>query len=243
MLPLKLYEISSTGDADLFSDQSHNRYRQLDGISDTSLSYFQATYTGETIIKEDLFYYLYGILHSEDYRDQFRNNLLKQMTRLPVVSDVVDFRAFRDAGRTLAELHLGYEKVDPFAVTVNAGERLPQITAPETLYRVARMKHGKDRDRKTDLSTVIYNDYITLTDIPLEAYDYVVNGKSAVKWVMDQQGVKIDPKGGSGIVNDANHFANETMQNPAYPLELLQRIITLSIETMKVVRGLPPLRV
>ena len=166
---------------------------------------------------------------------------MKQLPRLPVVSDVVDFRAFGDAGRTLAELHLGYEKVEPFAVTVNAGEGLPQTTSPETLYRVVKMKHDKGKDRKPDLTRVIYNAHITLSDIPLEAYDYVVNGKSAIQWVMERQGVKTDKA--SGIVNDANNYAIETMQNPAYPLELLQSIITVSIETMKVVRGLPPLRV
>ena len=158
-----------------------------------------------------------------------------------MVSDVVDFRAFRDAGRSLVELHLGYEKVDPFVVTVNAGEGLPQTTAPGTLYRVVKMKHDKGKDRKPDLTRMIYNAHITLSDIPLEAYDYVVNGKSAIQWVMERQGVKTDKA--SGIVNDANNYAIETMQNPAYPLELLQRIITVSIETMKVVRGLPPLRV
>ena len=240
--PLSLYDKTEESEGgDLFQEQGISGYRKKDGIGDTALIHFQSTYPGETIIKEDLFYYLYGILHSEDYRDQFRNNLLKQMTRLPVVSDVVDFRAFRDAGRSLVELHLGYEKVDPFVVTVNAGEGLPQTTAPGTLYRVVKMKHDKGKDRKPDLTRMIYNAHITLSDIPLEAYDYVVNGKSAIQWVMERQGVKTDKA--SGIVNDANNYAIETMQNPAYPLELLQRIITVSIETMKVVRGLPPLRV
>ena len=239
--PLDLYEESSANDTDLFKDQSNSGYRKQDGISDTALTHFHSAYPGATIIKEDLFYYLYGILHSEDYRDQFRNNLIKQLPRLPVVSDVADFRAFRDAGRTLAELHLGYEKVEPYAVTVNAGEGLPQTTAPETLYRVVKMQHDKGKDRKPDRTRVIYNAHITLSDIPLEAYDYVVNGKSAIQWVMERQGVKTDKA--SGIVNDANNYAIETMQNPAYPLELLQRIITVCIETMKVVRGLPPLRV
>ena len=238
--PLKLYEKSSAVDTDLFTHQSNSGYRKQDGISDTALTHFQSTYPGATISKEDLFYYLYGILHSEDYRNQFHNNLMKQLPRLPVVSDVVDFRA-RDAGHALAELHLGYEKVEPFAVTVNAGEGLPQTTAPETLYRVVKMKHDKGKDRKPDRTRVIYNAHITLSAIPLEAYDYVVNGKSAIQWVMERQGVKTDKA--SGIVNDANNYAIETMQNPAYPLELLQRIITVSIETMKVVRSLPPLRV
>ena len=120
-------------------------------------------------------------------------------------------------------------------------EGLPHTTSPETLYRVVKMQHNKGKDRKPDLTRVIYNAHITLSDIPLEAYDYVVNGKSAIQWVMERQGVKTDKD--SGIVNDANQYAIETMQNPAYPLELLQRIITVSIETMKVVRGLPPLRV
>ena len=240
--PLNLYDKIEVGDGgDLFQEQGISGYRKQDGISDTALTRFQSTYPGTTIIKEDLFYYLYGILHSKDYREQFRNNLMKQLPRLPVVSEVVDFRAFRDAGRALAELHLGYEKVDPFAVTVNAGEGLPRTTSPETLYRVVKMKHDKGKDRKPDLTRVIYNAHITLSNIPLEAYDYVVNGKSAIAWVMERQGVKTDKA--SGIVNDANNYAIETMQNPAYPLELLQRIITVSIETMKVVRGLPPLRV
>ena len=240
--PLNLYDkIEVGGGGDLFQEQGNSGYRKQDGISDTALALFQLAYPGESVIKEDLFYYLYGILHSEDYRDQFRNNLMKQLPRLPVVSDVVDFRAFREAGRALAELHLGYEKVEPFAVTVNAGEGLPQNKAPENLYRVVKMKHVKGKDRKPDRTRVIYNAHITFSDIPLEAYDYVVNGKSAIQWVMERQGVKTDKD--SGIVNDANNYAIETMQNPAYPLELLQRIITVSIETMKVVRGLPPLRV
>ena len=240
--PFNLYDKIEEGDSGgLFQEQGNSGYRKQDAISDTALAQFQSTYPGEMIVKEDLFYYLYGILHSEDYRNQFRNNLMKQLPRLPVVSDVVDFRAFRDAGRTLAELHLGYEKVEPFAVTVNTGEGLPQTTSPETLYRVVKMKHDKGKDRKPDRTRVIYNAHITLSDIPLEAYDYVVNGKSAIQWVMERQGVKTDKA--SGIVNDANNYAIETMQNPAYPLDLLQRIITVSIETMKVVRGLPPLRV
>ena len=239
--PFKLYEEVDTDNADLFMDQSHSGYRQQDGISDTALAHFQSIYPSETINKEDLFYYLYGILHSEDYRIQYCNNLMKQLPRLPAVSDVADFRAFSDAGHKLADLHLGYESVEPYKVTVNGGVGLPQATAQDTLYHVVKMKHSTGKNGKPDRTRVIFNAYITLSDIPLESYDYVVNGKSAIRWVMERQGVKTDKA--SGIVNDANHYANETMQNPAYPLELLQRIITVSIQTMKVVRGLPPLRV
>ncbi len=237
--PLKLYEeTATTGDNDdMFQGQVH------DGIGDVALAHFQAVYPKVSISKEDLFYYLYGVLHSEDYRTRYRNNLIKQLPRLPVVTDVEDFLTFQKAGRELADLHLGYERVDPYAVTINNKEELPNDLKPENarkLYRVEKMKHGKGKDGKPDRSKVEYNDDITLTDIPLEAYEYVVSGKSAIKWVMDQQGVKTHIA--SGIVNDANRYAIETMENPAYPLELLLRIIRVSIETMKVVKELPALR-
>ena len=237
--PLRLYEeIAAVGDSDdMFQGQVQ------DGISDTALAHFQATYPEEVICKEDLFYYLYGVLHSENYRDRYRNNLMKQLPRLPVVTDVADFLAFKEAGRRLADLHLGYERIEPYAVTINDGEELPNDLRPEDarkLYRVKKMNHGKGKGRKPDRSKVEYNDHITLTDIPLEAYEYIVNGKSAIEWVMERQCVKIDTA--SGIVNDANCYAIETMKNPAYPLELLLRIVRVSIETMKVVKGLPALR-
>ena len=90
-----------------------------------------------------------------------------------------------------------------------------------------------------DKTTVIYNSNITISDIPLEAYDYVVNGKPALEWVMERQRVTTDKD--SGIVNDPNAFAIEARNNPAYPLELFQRVITVSLETMKIVKSLPPL--
>jgi predicted helicase len=100
------------------------------------------------------------------------------------------------------------------------------------------MRYGK-RGKAKDLTILHYNDAITLTGIPLEAYDYVVNGKSALDWVVERQRVKTDKA--SGIVNDANDWAIETMDNPKYPLELVQRVISVSLETMKIVRALPPL--
>jgi len=109
---------------------------------------------------------------------------------------------------------------------------------PEKFYRVIKMKFGgkgKDKDR----TTVIYNDNITMQNIPLEAYDYIVNGKPALEWVMERQVVKTDKD--SGIVNDANDYANETVGDPKYPLELFQRVITVSLETMKIVKSLPAL--
>ena len=240
--PLKLYDKMEAGrDDDLFVDQGNTRHRVRDGISDETLTHFQATYSGEAISKEDLFYYLYGILHSEDYRIRYRNNLMKQLPRLPIVTDSADFHTFQTAGRVLSELHLGYETVDPWPVTINDGKGLPEDIEPERLYRVKKMKYGGGHGAKKDQSTIIYNPHITITDIPLEVYHYVVNGKPAIQWVMERQCVKTDKA--SGLVNDANRYAIETMENPAYPLELLKRIIQVSMETMKVVKGLPSLRV
>ena len=108
------------------------------------------------------------------------------------------------------------------------------------------MKFAKKKDPENgktipDKSTVIYNDFITLKNIPLEAYDYIVNGKPALEWVMERQAVTTDKD--SGITNDANLWATETMNNPKYPLELFLRVLTVSLETMKVVNGLPKLEI
>ena len=112
---------------------------------------------------------------------------------------------------------------------------LPGVDDDTDFYRVQKMKFAK----KGDKSMVIYNKNITIENIPLEAYEYVVNGKPALEWIMDRQCVKTEKA--SGIINDANVYANETMNNPAYPLELFQRVITVSLETMKIVRSLPKL--
>jgi predicted helicase len=109
-------------------------------------------------------------------------------------------------------------------------------------YRVTQMRFAKSGNgERHDKTTVIYNHNVTMTGIPLETYDYVVNGKSALEWVMERQAVTTHKE--SGIINDANDWAIETMDNPAYPLELFQRVITVSLETMKIVRSLPPLEI
>jgi len=160
------------------------------------------------------------------------------------VKSYADFRAFEKAGRALAHWHLNYETVACHpGVTLDTG-KTPASALADADYRVTKMKFAKVKDPETgksvaDKSTVIYNPKITVTDIPLEAYDYIVNGKPAIEWVMERQAVTIDKK--SGIQNDANLWATETMGNAKYPLELLLRVITVSLETMKVVNGLPML--
>lgn len=236
--PLYLYDQQDEEPGGLFEGQSSGLQRR-DAITDAGLAHFQAAYPGEEITKEDLFYYVYGLLHSPDYRDRYADNLTKELPRIPAVKTYADFHAFSDAGRRLGDLHVNYETVEPYPVTYKQGTpALWNVGDPKAFYRVTKMKFGgKARDK--DKTTVIYNANITMTDIPLEAYEYVVNGKPALEWVMERQVVKTDKA--SGIVNDANDYANETMNNPAYPLELFQRVITVSLETMKIVRALPKL--
>ncbi|UNE54779.1 DEAD/DEAH box helicase [Bartonella machadoae] len=215
--------------------------QRRDAITDEGLAHFKAAYPHENITKDDIFYYVYGLLHSEDYRARYADNLSKELPRIPCVKSTEDFWAFVNAGRELGNLHVNYETVEPYPVTFKKGNpKLTEISNPEKFYYVTEMKFAKIKNSKEkDKTTVFYNSNITITDIPLEAYEYIVNGKPALEWVMERQCVKTDKK--SGIVNDANRYALETIGNPAYPLELFQRVITVSLETMKIVKNLPNL--
>jgi len=209
-----------------------------DAITDEGLQHFQSAYPGEQISKDDLFYYIYGLLHSEQYREWYADNLAKELPRIPRVKLAADFWAFSKAGRELAKLHVGYERVEPYPATVSvAGGKTLDDCQPQD-FRVEKMRYGKNGKDK-DLTTLHYNGKITVTGIPLEAYEYVVNGKPALDWVVERQCVKTDKD--SGIVNDANDWALETMHNPRYPLELFLRVITVSLETLKIVNALPTL--
>ena len=209
-----------------------------DAITDEGLQHFQSAYPSENISKEDLFYYIYGLLHSEQYREWYADNLAKELPRIPRVKLAADFWAFSKAGRELATLHIGYERVEPYPATVSiAGGKTLDDCQPQD-FRVEKMRYGKNGKEK-DLTTLHYNSKITVTGIPPEAYEYVVNGKPALDWVVERQCVKTDKD--SGIINDANDWAIETMHNPRYPLELFLRVITVSLETLKIVNALPKL--
>uniref|UniRef100_UPI0035D0E34A type ISP restriction/modification enzyme n=1 Tax=Bartonella sp. AP57NXGY TaxID=3243497 RepID=UPI0035D0E34A len=215
--------------------------QRRNAITDEGLEHFKAAYPNETITKDDLFYYVYGLLHSEDYRARYAHNLCKELPRIPCVKSADDFWKFVTAGRELGHLHVNYETVKPYPVTFKKGNpKQTEISNPEEFYYVTEMKFSGNSKEK-DKSTVFYNSNIIMTDIPLKAYEYIVNGKPALEWVMERQCVKTDKK--SGIVNDANRYAVETIGNPAYPLELFQRVITVSLETMKIVKNLPKLEI
>lgn len=239
--PLYLYD-EIKNDTPLFgelSDEDSKNLVQRDAITDVGLAHFTSYYDDNSISKVDLFYYIYGILHSEDYRNRFADNLSKELPRIPRVKNIEGFWSYSKAGRNLADLHLNYETVDKHPVTINGNRG---TNSEEEYFNVVKMKYAKKKvDGKSvkDLTKVFYNHFITIEDIPLEAYEYIVNGKPALDWVIERQCIKTDKK--SGIVNDANLWATETMNNPAYPLELFQRVITVSIETMKIVKNLPPL--
>ncbi|PSJ80517.1 type III restriction endonuclease subunit R [Neisseria iguanae] len=210
-------------------------------ITDDALAHFQEPYQ-ERIGKEDIFYYIYGLLHSEQYRERYADNLSKQLPRIPRMKHYRDFAAFSQAGRDLAALHLRYEQVAMYqGVKLSGSLKGLKLTEQQIIggadddFCVVKMKFAK----KDDKTKVIYNGKITVENIPEAAYDYIVNGKSSLEWVMERQAVTTDKK--SGITNDANDWARDSMNNPRYPLELFLRVITVSLETQKIVGSLPDL--
>jgi predicted helicase len=235
--PLYLYEPSTADEDGLFESNgtaSAGRMGREFALTRSGLDHFGLAYPGEAISEEDVFYYVYGLLHSEDYRSRYADNLSKELPRIPRVKSAHDFWAFSQAGRLLAELHLNYESAEPFPATLDTGGK--SLAASD--YSVVKMKIPK-KGKVKDLATLVYNSKVTVRNIPAEAYDYVVNGKPALDWVIERQCVKSDKD--SGISNDANDWAVETMGNPRYPLELFLRMVTVSLETTKIVRSLPKL--
>lgn len=226
--PLYYYEENKGNIGTLF-DRGKENYIRRDGITDFILEQCRTRY-GHKVVKEDIFYYVYGLLHSKDYREQFAADLKKMLPRIPLVDVPNDFWAFSKAGRELAELHLNCESVPAYPDVNVIGEDSEK-------YYVEKLSFGKN-GKEVDKSTIIYNSYIRIENIPLEAYDYVINGKSAIEWVMDRYQVKVDKD--SGIKNDPNDWGLEH-NNPRYILNLILSLITVSLETVKIINNLPKL--
>ncbi len=176
-----------------------------------------------------MFHYVYGLLHSEDYRKRFAADLQKSLPRIPLVEDVAAFRAFAAAGRKLAVLHLSYETAEPCGSLIVSGK--------DAAPAVRQMKFGK-RDGKTDRSVILFNDAIKIENVPLRAYEWVVNGKSPVEWLMERYAVTVNKD--SQIRNDPNDWCREH-NSPRYILDLVRRIVTVSLKTLDVVAALPKL--
>lgn len=210
-------------------DLGNNPYERKDGITDWIRKNIRARFqNARTINKQEIFYYVYGILHSLDYRTKFADDLKKSLPRIPIVDDVETFMDFAIAGRKLADLHLNYESVPAYpSVVVNRNLENPN-------YRVEKMRFAD----KATKDCIIYNADIRIENIPAEAYEYVVNGRSAIEWVMECYRIKTDKD--SGITNDPNDWAIEH-DKPSYILDLLLSVINVSMQTMEIVKNLPKL--
>lgn len=206
-------------------------YRRVDNITDAILKEYRSSF-GEHVSKDDVFYYVYGLLHSPQYRETFAADLKKMLPRVPKVQDAEEFREFVTAGRRLADLHVGYEDVDPYPLVEQVKSRHDQDE--RELWRVKKMRWRS----KSDRTAIIYNPQVTLTGVPDEAHRYLLGSRTALDWVIDRYQVKTDRA--SGIVNDPNDWCDEH-GNPRYIIDLIKRVTTVSVETVKTVDSLPAL--
>lgn len=265
--PLYWYEENKNPQTSLFDDAETNRYIRRDGITDWILKEVRNRFGGtKAITKEHIFYYVYGLLHSKQYRERFADDLKKSLPRIPIVDNVHDFMAFYKAGKTLADLHLNYEQGINIPATKQGAGTYSEMSvqAQRTLgvivtgdidiwqdewteetyqyFAVEKMRFAKVRDENgkliADKTRIIYNSHITIENIPLKAYEYIVNGKSAIEWIMERYAVTIDKA--SQIKNDPNAWSREHEQ-PRYILDLLLSVIMLSCQTVDIVNTLPKL--
>lgn len=236
--PLYWYEKNEATQLSLFdADGNDGKYIRHDGITDWILKEAQKRYHTKSITKEMIFYYVYGILHSEDYRTRFASDLKKSLPRIPLVDDVNVFMDFYKAGKKLAELHLNYETVAPCPGVKVEGDRA--LTGTDDDYDYYKIVDKMRFRSKQDHSAILYNGHITVTDIPEKAYEYIVNGKSAIDWIVERYCVSIDKK--SLIKNDCNDWSREH-KKPRYILDLLLSVINVSVQTVDIVKGLPKLK-
>ena len=194
-----------------------------ENITDWAVEQFRAHYRDDTIGKWDIFHYVYGLLHHPQYRERYAANLKRDLPRLPYTPD---FWGFANAGGRLGEIHVGYEDAGEYPLTY--------IETPDTQldWRVEKMKLSKDKTQ------IKYNDFLTLDGIPAKVFDYRLGNRSALEWVIDQYRVKPDNRGGSGIVKDPNRD-----DDPQYIVKLIAKVITVSLETVKIAENLPELGV
>ena len=216
-------ELHLTGTSQCFPFYTYDEdgTNRRENITDWALTQFQKHYADNTITKWDIFHYTYGLLHHPDYREQYKENLKRDLPHIPFAED---FWMFAKAGARLADLHVNYESQPEY-------DKLEPIETPgmQVDMRVERMKFSKDKTRLT------YNDFLMLEGIPPEVFEYRLGNRSALEWVVDQYRVKIDKR--SGIKNDPNRE-----EDAEYILRLIGQVITVSLETVDLVNGLPALK-
>lgn len=189
-----------------------------ENITDWALKQFQAQY-GEAVTKRDIFHYVYAVLHSPQYRERYAENLKRELPRIPFVAPEA-FQTFVDIGAKLAELHLSYERAKEYPLRWIENKDVPFS------WRVTRMKLTPAKD------AVVVNESLTLAGIPGECFDYRLGNRSALEWVIDQYQVSTDKR--SGITSDPNRADDEE-----YIVRLVGRVVTVSVETIKLVKALP----
>ena len=237
--PLYWYEEITETSGSLFDViDDEDKYIRRDGISDWILREVRSRFGNtKSLTKEHIFYYVYGLLHSEQYRSKFAAELKKSLPRIPIVERAEDFMAFYKAGKELADLHLNYEEVPACPEVMVDGDNPSGDSY--AFYSVQKMRFPA----KGQKDTIIYNGHIRITNIPTKAYEYVVNGKSAIEWIMERYQVTVDDgKNGSMIKNDPNDWSREH-NKPRYILDLLLSVINVSIKTVDIVNRLPQINI
>ena len=202
------------------------------------------TELGAGITDDDVFHYVYGALHSPEFRQRYETNLKKEAPRVPMPPDRAVFDSYRNAGAELVALHIGYENIEPYTLEEHWGDGADPDVDPKVL-RVGdkKMRYPKVTDpdsgkKVIDRTQLSYNSHLTLSGIPGRAHDYKLGTRSGIDWIIDRYYIKTDKA--SGIVNDPNTWADEH-SDPRYILALIGRVITLSLQTLDIISALPPL--
>ena len=213
-------------------------YRRVDNITDATLAAYREHYGDAGITKEDIFFYVYALLHHPEYRERYEDDLKKMLPHIPRATG---FHTYASVGRELADLHVNYERVEPYP-SVQEEASLHAPADPWERYRIGerKMRFPKLGRRDEDFTRLEYNDYVTLTGIPAEAQGYSISGRSPLEWIIDRYYVKTDKA--SGIVNDPNDFLRE-QGRPDAVVDLIKRLVTVSMRTQELLETLPVLEI
>ena len=207
-----------------------------DNITDWCREQFRSHYRDESITKDDIWEYLYGVMHAPDWRERYRFDLQRNLPRVPLAAD---FEAFRRAGRRLIDLHINYETVPEWPLQCQVDEQPDQGGSDPQAYRITqkRMRWGKNETGQTDRTVFMVNDRCRLVGIPPEAHQYTVSGRSPLEWAIDSLRHKLDKP--SGITDDPNGW-HLWAEEPFNLIRHLRRLVYLSVETTRTVKSLPP---